>query len=468
MMKAIVELAKTTAVFLFLWGAIALTGLVLDAFPPFKKERSLPDASTEVNASNPDASTEVRAREGEERAGDLPRAESREKGNQTKGEGASFESRQEKLEKEELTLHQQGEVSAEKEKVLPWSFRSVCFTPGKLVWSVGDVCGDERKEVAIACKGHVDLIGWGEGSGLYRFARIEAKAEVEGMGIGDFDGDGMADLLISTDQALFWVRREASGAFVAPRSFLRASSGPIALSNLDGRGGDELAVVHEKNNRSEIWLFRGNASPSRFATLPAPLGVESLLVADLNEDGVHDIAALGREQLAFYFGDASGNFESKRFLAIGGQKMVVTDVGEDGSRELFVDRKEGACMIRLGPALIERAACEQVAGLDASFKLEGGIKGGLLLRRFSEAWVWKGGEVQPLIQFKTHEVSLLRLESTQNGWLLLVARPTQGGAHVMGLVVFEIGSGEISDLEEKPLADAPLMLKLALPDANAP
>ena len=143
--------------------------------------------------------------------------------------------------------------------------------------AVGDVTGDGKDDLAVS-------YGDDTGSGVYiyrgRTGQILTRADqvVEGLGrialsLGDFDGDGFADLAgnSATERAKVYVYRgTASGLDAANRRVLDDPTGDpvnqseygraLAAGDLDADGRDDLAVGASSTRGGAVFVYDGTST----------------------------------------------------------------------------------------------------------------------------------------------------------------------------------------------------------------
>lgn len=105
----------------------------------------------------------------------------------------------------------------------------------------------------------------------------------------DLDGDGRQDLVITTDDGLFWLKNPKW----TPQQVSERKFHDIEIVDIDGDGRLDIVARNQSlfdyEDGDEILLFRQTAAGDWAArTLSVPHG-EGLAVADINQDGLPDI-----------------------------------------------------------------------------------------------------------------------------------------------------------------------------------
>jgi hypothetical protein len=199
----------------------------------------------------------------------------------------------------------------------PYSFNAPGFTPNSI--AVGDFNGDGNPDVAIASKetffnpetGEFETTGavtifLGTGGGFFGAPR--SINPVPGAGsilVGDFNGDGIPDLLTvnstaDNHDAISVMFGNGDGTFQRPVFTPRPPGGlgVAVAADFNGDGILDVAAVSLATSTVQVFLGKGDGTfqaPQSFAVDKNPLG---LAVGDFNGDGFPDLATAN-------FGDSS-------------------------------------------------------------------------------------------------------------------------------------------------------------------
>lgn len=193
-----------------------------------------------------------------------------------------------------------------------------------------------------------------EGSWSFSGQTLDVTPYQAPIGITDATGDGLDDIILSTDdsdQELAVLPSRGNGSFNTPITSDVTQDATWAFpGDFDGDGDQDLLVV--KYARHDIVLLR-NDSSGRFEDLGAvarythPRGIG---VADLNNDGFDDFIA-GSQTLpesAIYFSNGDGSFSDGTPIWIHGDTVggmvtaVATDMNSDGSLDLVLAGADGS------------------------------------------------------------------------------------------------------------------------------
>ena len=165
---------------------------------------------------------------------------------------------------------------------------------------LGDFDGDGRTDVVAIHNGQF-VVSW---AGISDWEVLNADptggrlyllpSAVTAMAVGDFDGDGVADIFWA-DTINWWVSYGGNNPFVLVQS---SSFGlnDLRFGDFDGNGTtDVFGVVSERWMVSYSPRLVRNHLFSNWTPLPVSLTstVDGLVVADFNGDGIADVAKIG-------------------------------------------------------------------------------------------------------------------------------------------------------------------------------
>ncbi|MBI4518703.1 MAG: VCBS repeat-containing protein [Deltaproteobacteria bacterium] len=165
---------------------------------------------------------------------------------------------------------------------------------------------------------------------------------------GDIDGDGIVDVAVidnlGDDVFIFLGNGDGS---LKPPTALATKRMPwgIAIGQLDGQPGNDLAVTNQLDNTASIFFNRNTghtsfAGPSNFPVSTKP---GQLISGDFNDDGFTDLVALntgnlGSNDVTELIGNGSGGFQSKGNFLVkeGARQMTVGDFNGDGFPDIAI------------------------------------------------------------------------------------------------------------------------------------
>ncbi len=235
---------------------------------------------------------------------------------------------------------------------------------------VGDFTGDGILDLAVANLGtypsYTDAsisVLLGTGDGTFRAAyNLPLNDQPESLAVGDFNGDGIPDLVIANalSNTVSVLLGAGNGTFHAARTFA-AGSGPsaVAVGDFNGDGIQDLAVADYASfgGTPGVSMLLGNGDGSfrnavSYAAGPSP---DSVAVGDFNGDGIPDLAVandvISSGTVSVLLGTGDGTFQdavsypagpSPTAVAVGDfngdgiQDLAVADLGDGGNKGVSV------------------------------------------------------------------------------------------------------------------------------------
>ena len=168
--------------------------------------------------------------------------------------------------------------------------------------SSGYLNSDSEKDIFVGCSGYSFAL---TGDGTGRFFPYSVSLNYPGLSQGwlrnlvvkDMNGDGLSDVLaLDYDSGKIYVLRNTGGGFNLDFSFDITGIQDIGVGDFDVDGKDEIVAYSEGTT---LYIFRNSSSGSAFSfslasttyiDISDPSIGAGILVSDLNDDGVPDIA----------------------------------------------------------------------------------------------------------------------------------------------------------------------------------
>jgi hypothetical protein len=235
--------------------------------------------------------------------------------------------------------------------------RTVLFHPGAEIFpadlTAGDFNGDGKLDLAVsetaigggASPDEIDVLpGNGDGTfGPSVSAALPLNANLRGLAVGDFNGDGELDLAVAGFMGLpdgVYVLRGAGDGGFSSFQFIPTGrgSGGVAVADFNGDGVPDLAVANALSATVSVLLNWGDG------TFPPPVNFtvggnpNAVIVGDFNGDGIPDLATVNTTDnaVSVLLGVGDGTFqpETRYLVGSGAVALVAADFNGDGALDL--------------------------------------------------------------------------------------------------------------------------------------
>jgi hypothetical protein len=226
----------------------------------------------------------------------------------------------------------------------PVSYAFFTGPNGAMSTAAGDFNGDGKSDLAVSFgEGVFVLLGNGDGTFQPAEQTATGYSVTNALTVGDFNGDGKADLAFGAYTAgdtgeVVVMLGNGDGTFAQPLllTTLYAVAPSLALGDFNGDGKADLAYC--TIGAVGVLLGKGDGTFTAGGTYSPPGGV-GIAVGDFNADGKLDVAAaVGNENeyLNVYLGNGDGTLQPPSFLELPNSPnfIVVADFNGDGNADL--------------------------------------------------------------------------------------------------------------------------------------
>jgi hypothetical protein len=207
--------------------------------------------------------------------------------------------------------------------------------------AAGDFDGDGRAELAVSTQTSAGLVRVAaDGTINPTYSATPISGFVRDLTVGDVNGDGKLDVVVSDieNNNLIVLPGNGNATLGAPIvSQVEVSPTKLALDDFDGDGKVDVVFISYGATEVGVWRGQGDGTFTKLTRTPIRLDATAIATGDLDNDGFRDVVVTYFDTafVDVLFGNGDGTFDSPVTAATqSAEDVEIADLDNDGDADL--------------------------------------------------------------------------------------------------------------------------------------
>lgn len=220
-----------------------------------------------------------------------------------------------------------------------------------------DFDGDGKLDLASADFSGTVRIFLGNGDGTFRVGQTYAACNAHGLAVGDFNQDGIPDLVVADAGCgeVTILLGVGDGSFTEGGTFSTGSGGlspySVAVGDFNSDGKLDLVTADETLSKASVLIGNGDGTFQTHVDYTTGTDSRKVVTGDFNGDGRLDFAVSSYNGVSVLLGKGDGTFQPETFYSLitpDHPYMLTADLNGDGMLDLAVASTAGSVSVLMG------------------------------------------------------------------------------------------------------------------------